>query len=332
MQTEQIVVKPYVPGNKKPPKRDDELWKGILEDVFEDFLRFFFPNADELFNMKKKFSFLDKEFNRLFPPEKNTAGIRYVDKLVKVHLKEGGSKFILVHIEVQGQKGHEDLTSRMFRYFYRAKDKHNVSITAFAILIDDVKNYRPKIYQEEYLGTKLSYEFNNYKLLDQDEAELRANPNPFALVALVALLAIKHKGVNDDILKKIKLDLTKELLKRNVDKAKYNKLMTFLTYYVNFKNPEMISIFGKEVENLTGRTQPMGVIEILVDRAKNQAFEQGIERGLEQGIEQGIEQGRRENALKTAFEMKKEGIPVEQIIKFTKLSVEEIQMLEQEVL
>ncbi|WP_254491548.1 hypothetical protein, partial [Salmonella enterica] len=79
---------------------DDELWKGILEDVFMDFLIFLFPNADELFNLKKKFVFLDKEFNRLFPPEENTAGVRYVDKLVKVYLKNGASKFILVHIEI----------------------------------------------------------------------------------------------------------------------------------------------------------------------------------------------------------------------------------------
>lgn len=79
MQAEQIVAKPYVTGNKKLPKRDDELWKGILEDIFEDFLRFFFPDADDLFNMKKKFSFLDKEFNRLFPPEKNTVGVRYLN-------------------------------------------------------------------------------------------------------------------------------------------------------------------------------------------------------------------------------------------------------------
>jgi hypothetical protein len=100
--------------SKKPSRRDDELWKGILEDVFEDFLRFFFPDADELFDLKKKFSFMDKEFNRLFPPEENTAGVRHVDKLVKVYLKDGQQKFILVHVEVQGQKSAEDLGLRMF--------------------------------------------------------------------------------------------------------------------------------------------------------------------------------------------------------------------------
>ncbi len=29
-------------------KRDDTLWKGILEDLFDDFLRFFYPEAEFL--------------------------------------------------------------------------------------------------------------------------------------------------------------------------------------------------------------------------------------------------------------------------------------------
>lgn len=267
---------------KKAPRRDDELWKGILDDVFEDFLRFFLPNADELFDFSKKFSFLDKEFNRLFPPEKNAAGVRFVDKLVKVHLLDGNSKFILVHVEVQGNNGHEELGSRMFRYFYRARDKHNVFITAFAILIDDVRNYHPKIYHEEYLGTRLSYEFNTYKLLGQDEEELRADPNPFAVVALTVLKALKNKNVTDEKLKEIKLELTTELMKRKLGHAKHEKIMAFIAYYVNFENPTMMIKFEKEVEQLTGRTTPMGVKEILLDRRKKEGIELGIEKGRQE--------------------------------------------------
>lgn len=236
--TEEAIVfvpKPKQIAKRKPARRDDELWKGTLADVFDDFLRFFFAEAEELFDLKKKLVFLDKEFNRLFPPEVNTAGVRFVDKLVKVHLKGGGSEFILVHVEIQGSKGHEELSSRMFRYFYRAKDKHNVSITAFAILIDDVKTYHPKIYKEEYLGTRLSYEFNTYKLLNQDEEKLRADPNPFAIVALTVLTALKNKKINDEGLKHIKIDLTRELIKRNLDRVKHEKIMAFLAYYVNLK-------------------------------------------------------------------------------------------------
>ena len=52
-------------------KRDDSLWKAILEDLFEEFLRFFFPNADEIFDMEKGFQFLDKELEQLFPMQED---------------------------------------------------------------------------------------------------------------------------------------------------------------------------------------------------------------------------------------------------------------------
>jgi predicted transposase/invertase (TIGR01784 family) len=304
-------------------RRDDALWKSILEDIFEDFLRFFVPGAEEIFDFSKKFSFLDKEFDRMFPPEDDTKGVVFVDKLVKVYLKNGDSRFILVHVEIQGQKGHEELSLRMFRYFYRAKDKHNVSITAFAVLTDEVKSYHPKIYQEEFLGTKLSYEFNTYKLLEQNEARLRENPNPFAVVVLTALAAVKHKNANDEDLKNIKIDLIKELIKRNINQNKQEKIITFLTRYVNFKNRKNMSKFEVEVEQLIGRETPMGIKEFLLERQK----QEGIEIGRQEGKATGIEEGSYKKALAIAQELKKEGLAIEFIARTTKLSVEEIKTL-----
>lgn len=116
--------------------RDDLIWKAILEDVFDDFLRFFFPNADILFDMERGFEYLDKEFDSFFPQEENGAGgVRYVDKLVKVFLKNGDEKWISIHVEIQHQKGKEDFSTRMLRYWYLMKARYNVSITALAILI-----------------------------------------------------------------------------------------------------------------------------------------------------------------------------------------------------
>ena len=63
--------------------KNDILWKAILEDIFDDFLRFFYPNADEIFDFSKGFEYLDKELEQLFPPEQDQYEPRYVDKLVK---------------------------------------------------------------------------------------------------------------------------------------------------------------------------------------------------------------------------------------------------------
>ncbi|WP_223833795.1 RpnC/YadD family protein [Spirosoma profusum] len=102
------------------------MWKAILEDVFDDFLRFFYPNADDLFDFDKGFGYLDKELEQLFPPEQDTYQPRYVDKLVKVFTQKAGKpieQWILVHIEVQGYKD-PHFAERMFQYYYRIFDKY----------------------------------------------------------------------------------------------------------------------------------------------------------------------------------------------------------------
>jgi len=267
-------------AKRKPRKRDDLMWKAIFEDVFEDFLRFFFSDADNLFDMGRKFEYLDKEFDPFFPQDKDgTEDVRFVDKLVKVYLKDGGEKWISIHIEVQNQRGKEDLSTRMLRYWYLMKDRYQVSIAALAILTGSNKKFKPKPYMEEYLGTRLTYEYNIYKILDQSETELRANPNPFAVVILVALAAIKNKNITDLELKAIKHELNEELTKRNIDGVKHKGIMNFIKYYVNFESEKMMSIFEKEVEQLQGRTTPMGTEEYLLDRFKKEGLEEGIQKG-----------------------------------------------------
>jgi hypothetical protein len=70
------------------------LWKAALEDLFDDFLRFFYPEADQLFDLEKDFEYLDKELEQLFPPDQDKYAPRYVDKLVKVFTKQGTEEWI----------------------------------------------------------------------------------------------------------------------------------------------------------------------------------------------------------------------------------------------
>lgn len=65
-------------------KRYDTLWKGLLENLFDDFLRFFFKDAERLFDMKRGFQFLDKELEQLALSEAGSSASKFVDKLVKV--------------------------------------------------------------------------------------------------------------------------------------------------------------------------------------------------------------------------------------------------------
>ena len=158
-------------------KRNDLLWKAALEDLFEDFLLFFYPNAHLLFNLDKDFDYLDKELEQLFPPVDDKYEPRYVDKLVKVFTIKGEEEWILIHIEVQGYAD-KKFSKRMFQYYYRILDKYDKPITAIAIFVDPNYNFHPTGYKRSFLGTEVNYTFNTCKIADLDDAVLEASDNP----------------------------------------------------------------------------------------------------------------------------------------------------------
>ena len=53
-------------------KRNDILWKSILEDIFDDFLKFFFPNAEALFDLKKVSNTSIRNSNSFFHPRETS--------------------------------------------------------------------------------------------------------------------------------------------------------------------------------------------------------------------------------------------------------------------
>jgi len=259
-------------------QRDDTLWKAILEDIFDDFLRYFIPDADTYFAMERGFEFLDKELEQLFPPENDEFQPRYVDKLVKVYTRQGDEQWVLIHIEVQGYPDPN--------FAYRILDKYQRPIAAFAILTDASPKFRPDAYEHTFLGTNLHYGFNAYKIADQSDELLNQSNNPFAMVVQTVKVALlgKKKSINGEKLLSLKIDLAKRLLNRQIPKNKIRVLMDFLRYYVRFEDAELYTKFEEQVGLLTNRTTTMGLEEFLLQRAEKQGEEKGEKIGEQKGI------------------------------------------------
>lgn len=272
-------------------KRNDILWKSILEDIFDDFLKFFFPNAETLFDLEKGFEYLDQELEQVFPPDGDEFAVKYVDKLVKVYCRSGAEAWLLVHIEVQGYRD-ETFADRMFTYYYRIWDKYRKPITAFAIFTDDCRRFLPGKFEQACLGTSVCFRFNSYKVLDQSEEELEASDNPFAQVVLATKIALTGKKLSHNELYRLKIDLAKRLLSRNIPKWKIGKLMEFLKFYVRLGNEEMDEKLDLEIDSVVNQSHiPMTFEEAILHIVKEEAEGYGKEKGLEQGLEQGIAKG-----------------------------------------
>ena len=242
------------------------------------------PDAPNQIDLERGFEFLDKELEQLFPPNEDVFKPRHIDKLVKVFTRQGDEHWVLIHIEVQGQVD-KAFAQRMFSYYSRLFDRYQRPITAFAILSDKTRSFRPNSFEQDFLGTRLSYQFNTYKILDQSVAELEASENPFAVVILTVLAALKKKQVDETELLTLKLELARRLLRKPFSKPTIRVLMSFLRNYVRFQKPETNVIFEQEFDKLTNRQETMGIEQLLLTLAEQEGIEKGIKKGhLEKDI------------------------------------------------
>ncbi len=266
-------------------KRDDALWKGLIEDLADDFLKFFYPNAEKILDLNRKITFLDKELEQLFPNTQDEFNPKYVDKLLKVYTKKGKEEWILVHVEVQGSTD-KQFERRMLTYYYRILDKYDRDIASLAILTDKRKNFRPNKYEREFLDTSLQFKFKTYKVLDANTEELEASDNPFAMVILVVQTALKKGTISEESMYDLKIELVKKLLRKNFSKPKIDALLRFLKLYVRFENKELISKFDTELDIITNRPNTMGLKEFVLDRERRMARKEGKLEGREEVIEE----------------------------------------------
>jgi predicted transposase YdaD len=281
------------------PISKDTLWKGVIESLTEDFLRYFFPGYADLIDFDKGFEFLDTELEKLLPV--NDSKKRHADKLIKVWLKNGQEIWFLVHVEVQGYPD-PFFALRMFECVYRIRDKFQRLVTGLAIYTDWDQTHHYTEYEESFLGSSIKYQFNTYVLRDHLPVELAKDANPFAAVMEAAWQQLK-KPKDEQTLYRLKLDMIRRLLNRNLSKEHIRVIITFIDFYVDFENKEIRSKFEQDLIIITKATQPMGLEEAIREELKQQAREEGREQGIEQGIEKGIEKGI-EQGIEIGFQLK----------------------------
>ncbi len=128
--------------------QQDSVWKEAIEIYFQEFMEFFFPEIAKDIDFEKGYEFLDKELEKVTKDAE--IGKRLADILVKVYLRDGSEKWLLIHIEVQGYYD-RDFPKRMFIYNYRIFDRYGVDVVSLAaILADDVKSFKADRYERVY--------------------------------------------------------------------------------------------------------------------------------------------------------------------------------------
>jgi predicted transposase/invertase (TIGR01784 family) len=303
----------------KPPKKNDELLKAIFEDNFPDFLRFMYPDADATFDLGRGLTFMDKELLEIIPYRERKKGKRVADLLVKVYLKDGSEKWILVNTEIEG--GHDsDFSHRIFQYFYRLLDRYRVPVETIAVFTGGRSQPCTDEYHFAVFRTSLRFQYLSYQIFDHDESQLLDMDNIFAYIVLACQKALDEDKIPEQELAEQRSTIARRLIETN--KYSKDRIMSFLVFLKSFlfiRDKEINSNFDQYIYQVTGGTIQMGVIETI----KRQEREKGIQTGKAKGFAE----GERKKALETALEFKKMGLPIADIAKGTGLTIDEIEKL-----
>jgi hypothetical protein len=257
----------------------DVPWKSMLDNYLRNFLELCYPLIAESIDWDKSYTPLDKELNSII--KESMIGNRIVDKLYRVELKTNQKTWILVHIEIQGQK-EANFEERMFMYRYRFFDRYQKPVIMIAVLTDTNHNWRPHLYREELFGCRLEMEFHIIKLIDYraQRASLETSSNPFSLVILAHLAAIE-KYPDDSAKLAAKVGLSRLLYGRGWNKAQIIDLYRFLDWVITL--PEELALqYHHEIERIEEEKH----VEYITTAERI-----GIKKGLERGYEQGMVRG-----------------------------------------
>jgi hypothetical protein len=220
------------------------------------------------------------------------AGKRLADKLFKVWRANGKEAWLLIHVEVQGQRERK-FAERMFKYYHRILDRYDRPVVSLAVLCDEQRSWRPDRFVYNNLGCNLDFRFPMVKLIDyrRDEAALEQSANPFAAVILAQLKVLETRHAPATRWQ-WKLRLVKGLYDRGLKRQQVRQLFRVLDWMLALPS-ELEQSFRTDLERFE-EARRMPYVTSIERLAREEGLREGLQKGIESGIEKGIEKGRQQ--------------------------------------
>lgn len=205
----------------------DALFKELLHQFFEPFLRLFFPQHAAQLDFRAM-RFLEQEYFIDFPSGQH----RYIDTLVEIFTTWG--ELILIHLEFQSTHP-SDFPKRMFRYFSQLRLRHDTPIWEVVLYLprSGCGGIGFESYQETMFGeTFLPFRYWCISLAELEAAEYLAKGNPVAY----GLVPLMQRGeLNKPRLKAICL---RGIAQSDITEAQAALLAYFVDIYLPLSQAE----------------------------------------------------------------------------------------------
>jgi hypothetical protein len=212
---------------------------------------------------------------------------RLADKLFKVWRRDGKEAWLLIHVEVQGQR-ERGFAERMFVYYYRIRDRHHRPVVSLAVLCDEHPDWRPDRFVYNNLECELEFRFPMVKLIDYrpDEAALEQSANPFAAVILAQLKVLETRHAPDTRWQ-WKLRLIKGLYDRGLNRDQVRQLFRVINLMLALP-PELEQSFRTDLERFE-EAQRMPYVTSIERLAREEGHKEGRQEGRQEGVAEGLQ-------------------------------------------
>ena len=250
----------------------DRLHKELLTTFFFEFLELFLPQVAAYVD-RESIEFLDKEVvSDVTSGEKNE-----VDILVKAKFRGEDATFLL-HCESQS-KSQASFPRRMFRYFARMDEEHDLPIYPIALFTyDSPKRPEPTEYTRTFPDfTPLVFRYRTIQLNRLDWHNYINTLNPVASALMAKMMIAPEDRA------KVKAECLLSLVRLDLNPAKQQLISGYVDTYLRL-NPEEQQVFDKEIAAIAPREQEQAM-EIITS---------WMEKGILQGLAKGRQEGRQE--------------------------------------
>ncbi len=157
-------------------------------------------------------------------------------------------------------------------------------VASFAVLADDDRNWKPDSLTLSKLGTRLNFSYSIVKLTDMNEAELEQSDNPFAVIILAHLRAMRTAH-DPESRRRGKVGLIKHLYQR-WDREEIGRLIRLIDWLMQL--PKDLELKVQEEMQSFDQEKQMSYVPFYLRAAQSEGEAKGKAEGLQDGIAFGL--------------------------------------------
>lgn len=243
---------------------------------------------------------------------------------MKVQLKNGEEKWILIHVEIQGTN-EANFAERMFQYFYRIYDQYKEKIVAIAIMTAETESKYAEQFNYHFFGTTVQYTYNSIKLTDYSIEELKQSTQLFSKIIL-ATKYMHHSKHDHQKRLTFKTKLMREILKNESNsRAATEAVFYFIDYLL--KLPKH---FSKKIASTMYPfiEKEVNTMELSSKREPSPTLAEIFKMKKREGMVEGKEEGQLEQKKIIAKKLLQTDLSIEEIANIVELTINEIKTLQ----